>query len=102
MPTPVFRYPNSDPKAAVIDGSIFAFAQGTDPEVLLVIELIPDQDDGMRWQYGIARMSVNPLHVLYQEDLIWQTTWTQGRDPTSPYFVIKSNDKDDAKITVFD
>ena len=38
LTTPVYRY--SEPTSDITDGALFAFAQGTNPEVLIQIEAI--------------------------------------------------------------
>ncbi len=52
LPTPVFLY-DEKPKD-VIDGAVFSFASGTDPEVLLILEARKiSNDEG--WFYAMAR-----------------------------------------------
>ncbi len=43
---PIYRYENTS--TDLIDGALFAFVQGTDPEVLLLIEARRD-DGGEQW-----------------------------------------------------
>ncbi len=47
---PIDRYHST--KEKIVDGAIFAFANGTNPEIGLVFE-----SDGERWQYGILRLT---------------------------------------------
>src|SRR5262249_19517490 len=52
LPRPLYRYdPDSGP---VVDGAIFAFVQGTDPESLLLIELVRE-GSRLHWMYAFAR-----------------------------------------------
>ena len=39
---------------ALIDGAVFAFVQGTDPEAVLLIEAVR-RDDRTVWQYAFGR-----------------------------------------------
>lgn len=48
---PLYRYP-ADVTGA-IDGGLFAFVQGTDPEVLLLLEAV-QSTDGPRWRMAFA------------------------------------------------
>ena len=50
LPQPIDRYESAAQKVA--DGAIFAFANGTNPEVGIAFE-----SDGERWRYGILRLT---------------------------------------------
>ena len=52
LPQPVYRYESEDPE--VQDGGVFAFVQGTDPEVLLLLEAVRTEG-GLVWIYGFVR-----------------------------------------------
>ena len=47
---PIDRYQSEAEK--IVDGAIFALANGTNPEFGIVLET-----DGTRWQYGVLRLS---------------------------------------------
>jgi hypothetical protein len=68
LPTPVYRYAN---EKEVLDGALFAFAQGTNPEVLLLIEALRGETPG-RWQYGFAPMTSFEARVLRGDKIVWQ------------------------------
>jgi hypothetical protein len=53
---PIDRYHSAADK--IVDGAIFAFANGTNPEVGIVFET-----DGERWHYGSLRLSAAALSV---------------------------------------
>ena len=57
---PLYRYEPGRPDAG--DGALFAFVHATDPEILLVIEARP-VDDQPAWHFGLARMSGFPLRA---------------------------------------
>ena len=86
LTTPVYRY-SADPHG-ILDGAIFVFAQGTNPEVMLLIEAEGTGPAGKAWRYGFARMSCFHLRV-YRGD---QVVWKQDRAPVptpsqnSPYY----------------
>lgn len=96
LETPVYRYDLSkkpanaddDTNARLIDGAVLTFVQGTDPEVLLLLEAV-DGANGRTWRYALARMSIVPTQVYHQNSLVWETQWAIHRADT-PYFVYKS------------
>jgi hypothetical protein len=53
---PIDRYQSATQK--IVDGAIFAFANGTNPEIGLVLE-----SDGGRWRYGILRLTSAEVSV---------------------------------------
>ncbi|QEF96564.1 hypothetical protein Mal15_05920 [Stieleria maiorica] len=96
LDTPVYRY-ELDEKAAVkidegeaelIDGAVFTFVQGTDPEVLLLLEAVKVGDRQV-WQYALARMSIVPTQVRHGDAIVWETNWAIQR-PGTPYYVYRS------------
>ena len=50
LPNPIDRY--SDPEAGIVDAAAFAFAYGTNPEAILLIECSEET-----WRYGVAHTS---------------------------------------------
>ena len=83
MTQPVSRYGATG--TAVLDGAVFAFVQGTDPEVLLLLEAV---DDGKqpRWQYAAARMSSAPLEVKHGDEVVYTVPrWNWQPVPTETY-----------------
>jgi hypothetical protein len=71
LPTPLYRY--AEAKAGVIDGALFAFVSnaGTDPEVLLLVEVIEEADGTMQWEYAIGRFSDRNLYVHRNAKEFW-------------------------------
>jgi hypothetical protein len=55
---PIDRY--SSPETGLVDGAIFAFANGTNPELGLLLEC-----DKERWSYGIVRLSAAGSTVVH-------------------------------------
>ena len=88
--TPVYRYQLDDDSPArdgLIDGAVFCFVQGTDPEVLVLVEAF-QQGEQRSWRYALARMSIVPTQVRHQSMLIWETDWAIKR-PSTPYWVYR-------------
>lgn len=77
-------------KAGIIDGALFAFAEGTDPEALLLLEAARGVGDSPRWQYTLVRMTSRPLEAELDDRPIWsaRSYWDNPRDPSDPYIDI--------------
>jgi hypothetical protein len=71
LTTPVYRY--ASPEAGIIDGAIFAFVQGTNPEILILVEAHDDGSSGKTWRYAFARMSCFYLRVYRDGQIVWRT-----------------------------
>lgn len=62
MPQPLYRY--EEKAAGVVDGALFAFVEGNDPEVFLLLEATigDDRKDGA-WRYTLARSTSHRVVV---------------------------------------
>ena len=69
MPQPVYQY--RAPAQGVLDGAIFSFALGTDPEVLLLIEA-RETTKGREWQYAFARFHFASLQASLGDEIVWR------------------------------
>lgn len=67
---PVLRY--SDAKADVLDGAVIAFAYGTNPEVLLVLEAQKPADGPGTWHFAFAQMTGAAIVANLDGKEIWQ------------------------------
>ena len=80
---PLHRY--SDPDAGIVDGTIFGFAtNGTNPDLLLLVELAGDDSSGGSWRYGLARMTVGQLNVRLDETEVWSVPYVSSPGPGRP------------------
>lgn len=79
LTTPLYRYDTTE-KETSLGGSLFAFCQQTDPEVLLLIEARKSGGD-YRWEYAIAGFSDMDLYVHLDEAEIWNDVpaFSRGR-----------------------
>jgi hypothetical protein len=75
LPQPVYRYGSAEGK--VLDGTLWAFVQGTNPEVLLLVESRPSADDTLRWNYAFAAMTSYPAEAKRKGTSVWKV----GRQP---------------------
>ena len=69
LPQPIFRYQSTNPD--VLDGTLFTFVFGTDPEIFLLIEAHREHG-APRWKYALARMNFDSLTVFYNEREVWR------------------------------
>jgi hypothetical protein len=86
LTTPIYRY--SATAQGILDGALFAFVQGTNPEVLMQIEAHATAPATQVWRYGFARMSSYFLHVQQGGQLVWNVDRepVPSTDHGSPYF----------------
>lgn len=84
LATPVHRY--EDPDDGVIDGAVFAFANGTNPEVLLLLEARND-GEAENWYYGLARLGHAEMHVALDETEIWTLPRVDPSRRTESYWL---------------
>lgn len=83
---PLYRYPGE--AGSVLDGGLFAFAEGNDPEVVLLLEAV--QDSGGKshsWRYTLGRMTGYRVSVKLDKLEVFaaQPYWANPRSPTDPY-----------------
>jgi hypothetical protein len=78
LSSPLFRY--SDPDAHILDGAIFAFANGTNPEVLLVLEAHEPKAGERAWQFGLVQTTGAAVNFELDGKEVWQ------RDQADPPF----------------
>jgi hypothetical protein len=69
LPQPVYRYESENPE--LLDGAMFFFVQGTDPESLLLLEAVRT-GAGHQWQYAFARRSSGALTARYHDEVVWK------------------------------
>jgi hypothetical protein len=83
LSTPIARYgkPGGKPE----DGALFAFVEGTDPEVFLFLEARPGKQ-GLEWQYAMAPMSCWPLKVERKGQVVWSLPLRRTDDASKPFF----------------
>jgi hypothetical protein len=67
LPQPIYRYSE---EGMILDGGLFSFALGTDPECNLLLEAYQD-DKGSRYRYALAPMSIYELEARYKDAVVW-------------------------------
>ena len=72
---PIYRYENTE--GDLIDGAMFVFALGTDPEAFLLDRSPPAPDGAPEWRFGAARMNSINLRINHRG----REVWTAPRTP---------------------
>lgn len=71
MPHPVYEY--SDPDRGVLEGAVFAWAHGTNVEILMFLESRQMKDAQPYWCAGFSRLGSASLTVNFQEQDFWSS-----------------------------
>jgi hypothetical protein len=84
LPQPFYRY--GDKEGEVVDGAVFAFAQGTDPELLILVEARRRKGEPATWQYAPARLNMGNVELKHRDAVVWMIdAWDRRVDPAAPY-----------------
>lgn len=89
---PLYRYSGTEPP--IIDGGLFAFVQGTDPEALLLIEA-REAEGGPRWEYGLTRLNHVAMRISHRGRPVWDAPllpWAVVQDRQQPYSTLGVSD----------
>jgi len=74
LPRPLYRYKSSE----VLDGAIFVFVEGTDPELVFLLEARKHNDE-TKWHFASGRLNHLRLQLHYRGHKAWDF------DPLVPY-----------------
>lgn len=78
---PVYRYELDKDSAELLDGALFVFVQGTDPDVWLLLEAFKSADQSApQWQFAIARMNSVEITVEHNGRQAWHCDILPFRD----------------------
>jgi hypothetical protein len=74
-----------DEDAGIVEGGLFAFANGTNPEILLFVEARQGMPKGSKptWQFGVGRSANAELHLEYDGREVYSAprgNYVSGRD----------------------
>jgi hypothetical protein len=81
LPKPLYRY---DATKTKLDGALFAFVLGTDPELALLIECDPAAAKP-EWRFGVTRMNRDTVRLKHKGEKVWEAAYTRTHNPTDPY-----------------
>lgn len=92
LATPVYRYSLDDKRTRhtdVVDGAVFAFVQGADPEALLVIEGIKNNQN-IDWEYAIIRATAGALEAQRGSTVVFTAEkFPTNTDLSRPHFTFE-------------
>lgn len=87
MSKPLYRYGKEGTE--IIDGALFTFAHGTDPELWVLVEARSGQEKP-QWYYALAPMTAYALKVSRKGEDIWSAPYREGPfQPSEPFFIQK-------------
>lgn len=87
LPKALYRY--GSPQTEVLDGAIFAFVQGTNPEAIVLLEARrPGKNGESAWHYAVARLTSYPARATYQSQPVWSVPLRYAHQvtPEDSYF----------------
>jgi hypothetical protein len=82
LPKPLYRYDAARTKT--LDGALYAFVMGTDPELLLLLEC-DTAAVKPQWQFGVGRMNRYQIQLKCKGETVWQVAETKGNSPEDAY-----------------
>jgi hypothetical protein len=80
LPKPLYREELGEatgPEPGWIDGGVFGYVQGTDPEAILLLEAV-NQKGRPRWQYAFARATSGGLEARLDKTVVWKVEFLVG------------------------
>ena len=91
MPQPLYRYPES--ATAVVDGALFGFVMGTDPELFALVEARRD-GDRPGWYWAFARFTHVGLTAKSSRQVVFECQHRRDAIALTKYFVhFKAEDR---------
>jgi hypothetical protein len=85
LPQPWYRYGGEGKE--VLDGALFGYVMGTDPEAALMIEAFRTPGGDYQWQYAFVRQTSGGLEARLGDEVVWTAAKRPGEDdPSKPHF----------------
>jgi hypothetical protein len=82
LPMPLYRYDAERTKP--LDGALFAFVQGTDPELLLLLEC-DTAAAKPQWRFGVGRMNRYRIRLKHKRETVWEAAALKDTGLEDPY-----------------
>lgn len=83
MPAPLLRYSSASDK--IVDGALFAFAQGTNPEALVLVEAV-ETANGPVWRAAPSRLTGYQIRGWHKDRLVLEVAKIQTTIRTASLF----------------
>lgn len=88
LPRHLYRY-ELPKESDLLDGAVFAFVTGTDPEALLLLEAT--KGDAPTWQFTFVRRTTAGLEGRHRDKVVWTAeSRPDGSDPENGHYVLYS------------
>jgi hypothetical protein len=81
---PIHRY--ADSAAGAVDGAVFTLANGTNPEIVILLEAAKG-DSVPVWRYAVAKLSHAECHLSLDHEEVWTSKVVENLDPTDVYWL---------------
>jgi len=90
LPKPAYRY--ASPESDVVDGAVFLFVEGTDPEIIMLLEARGVNADDAKWHFVLGRQNSIAMRVTYDGADVWNVPklappWSNVRSPGAEYIL---------------
>ena len=77
LASPLHRF--AAPGQNVLDGAVFGLtSNGTNPDVLLVVEALRKEESNARWRYAVVGMTGDAVEVVLKDKTVWKKQYTDG------------------------
>jgi hypothetical protein len=83
LPRPLYRYDAAQTRT--LDGALFAFVLGTDPELMVLLEC-DTVGSKPEWQFGVARMNRDAIRLKHKGKTVWEAESFRKHKPEDPYY----------------
>ncbi len=83
MPQPIHRYANEE--EGVVDGALFVFAYGTNPEAVAAVECHREADSPPTWHFGFVQLSSNTVQADLNGTQVWKCPGKFSNRQQEPY-----------------
>jgi hypothetical protein len=82
LPKPLYRYDAQQTKT--LDGALYAFVLGTDPELLVLLECDTAKANP-EWRFGVGQMNRYQICLKRKGETVWEVAENKGNGPDSAY-----------------
>jgi hypothetical protein len=82
MPRPLTRY--GKPGTDTVDGGLFSFSLGTDPEAFLILEAVGKE--GGEWQFAFAPQTIYALKASWEGKEVWSVPERRSAGPDETFY----------------
>jgi hypothetical protein len=85
LPKPLYRYDAERTKT--LDGALYAFVLGTDPELLLLLEC-DTAAEKPEWRFGVGRMNRYLIRLKRKGETVWEVAALKDNGPEDAYLFL--------------